>query len=138
MHTVVRFLVVTLAVLALNALLVAHHSVAVNYDNSKQITISGVLTEIRWLNPHSRFRVEVTTEAGSTEAWLVEMGSYNAMVRATPPWETDRLVIGESITITGSSGRPRQAGEVVRSMFLRTASLQDGTRFPVRGRAGDN
>ncbi len=58
MCTNARFLVVTLAVLALNAPLVAHHSVAVNYDSSRSVTVKGVLTEIRWINPHSRFRLE--------------------------------------------------------------------------------
>ena len=48
----VRPLAVVLAVLALNAPLVAHHSGPVNYDTSREITIKGVLTEIRWINPH--------------------------------------------------------------------------------------
>ncbi len=49
----VRFLVVTVAVLALNAPLVAHYSVAVNFDGSREITIkvcsrrSGGSTPIR-------------------------------------------------------------------------------------------
>ena len=46
----VRLLVVTLAVLALNAPLTAHHSVAVNYDTSREVTIKGVLTEIVWIS----------------------------------------------------------------------------------------
>ncbi len=75
----VRFLVVTVAVLALNAPLVAHYSVAVNFDGSREITIKGVLTEIRWINPHSRFRLDVTSDDGSTEAWLVEMGAHKPM-----------------------------------------------------------
>ena len=74
MFTDVRLLMAALAVLALNAPLLAHHSVPVNYDSSRRITIEGTLTEIRWINPHSRFRLEVTKDDGSTEEWLAEMG----------------------------------------------------------------
>ena len=51
MHMNVRFLGATLAVLALNAPLLAHHSVPVNYDSSREVTVKGTLTEIRWINP---------------------------------------------------------------------------------------
>ncbi len=40
--------------------LAAHHSTPVNFDQSREITIEGVLTEVVWRNPHSRFRVDVT------------------------------------------------------------------------------
>ena len=122
MHTVVRFLVVTLAVLALNAPLVAHHSGPVNYDTSREITIKGVLTEIRWINPHSRFRVDVTNEDGSVDEWLVEMGSHNAMRRVG--FETQLFEIGDEITVIGSPAR-----RDTNAMDLNTAILENGTEL---------
>ncbi len=117
----------TLAVLALNAPLVAHHSVAVNYDSSRSVTIKGVLTEIRWINPHSRFRLDVTKDDGSTEAWLVEMGAHNTMKRAG--FETELFVIGDEVSITGSPAR-REANAII----LRWAVLEDGTELSPTGR----
>ena len=41
----------------------AHHSVPVNFDQS-EITIEGVLTDIKWVNPHAHFRVNVIEAGG--------------------------------------------------------------------------
>ena len=118
----VRLLVVTLAVLALNAPLVAHHSGPVNYDTSREITIKGVLTEIRWINPHSRFRVDVTSDDGSVDEWLIEMGSHNAMRRVG--FETHLFEIGDEITAIGSPAR-----RDTNAMDLNTVILEDGTEL---------
>lgn len=127
MCTIVRFLVVTLAVLAPSALLLAHHSVPVNYDSSREITVKGVLTEIRWINPHSRFRLDVTSDDGSTEEWLIEMGAHNTMRRAG--FKTELFVIGDAVTIIGSPARRETNG-----MLLRWAILEDGTELSPSGR----
>ncbi len=112
-----------LAVLvALTAPVRAHHSVPVNFDQSKEITITGKLTEAKWINPHSRFRLDVTQDDGKTVEWLVEMGAVNTMRRAG--FEIDKFVVGDTLTIIGWPGRDRE-----RTMLLRTAVLKDGTRL---------
>ena len=99
----------------------AHHSVAVNFDTSREIIIEGVLTEVVWRNPHSRFRVDVTGEDGSTVEWLVEFGAFNTLERAGFPSES--FSVGDRVTITGNPGRLGQ-----RSMRFRVA-LHDGRRL---------
>ena len=127
MFTDVRLLMAALAVLALNAPLLAHHSVPVNYDSSRRITIEGTLTEIRWINPHSRFRLEVTKDDGSTEEWLAEMGAHNTMVRAG--FKTELFSIGDTLTIIGSPARRDTNG-----ILLQWAILEDGTELSPSGR----
>lgn len=114
----------------------AHHSVPVNYDQSRDITIEGVLTEIKWINPHSSFRVDVTNPEGSVVEWLVEMGAANTMKRAGFPME--RFMVGDRITITGNPGRRE------RAVLLNETVLKDGTRMnpamrppPTGGAAGN-
>jgi len=99
----------------------AHHSVPVNFDQSKEVTIEGVLTEIRWINPHSRFRVDVTNSDSTKVEWLVEMGAANTMRRAGFPME--RFIVGDRVTITGAPGRRE------RAVLLRETVLPDGTRL---------
>jgi hypothetical protein len=99
----------------------AHHSTAVNFDSSREISIQGVLTEIKWLNPHSRFRLNVRNENGKVEEWLVEMGALNTMKRAGFP--LDRFVIGDTITMIGAAGRRD------RAILLRETILKDGTHL---------
>ena len=53
--------------------------------------------------------------------WLVEMGSYNAMLRSGFQWQ--RYVVGDSVTITGWPGRRD------RVVFLNRAVLGDGTEI---------
>jgi len=115
-------LLLAIAVVAQGRNASAHHSVPVNFDQSKEVTISGVLTEIKWVNPHSRFRVNVTGDDGKPVEWLVEMGAINTMTRAG--FETERFNVGDMLTIIGSPGRGRE-----RTMLLRTAVLKDGTRL---------
>ena len=115
-------LLLAITVLAQGRNASAHHSVPVNFDQSKEVTISGMLTEIKWVNPHSRFRVNVTGDDGKTVEWLVEMGAINTMKRAG--FETERFNIGDMLTIIGWPGRGRD-----RTMLLRTAVLKDGTRL---------
>ena len=111
-----------LAVFAVAAPALAHHSVPVNFDQSKEITITGKLTEAKWINPHSRFRLDVTQEDGKTVEWLVEMGAVNTMRRAG--FDIDKFVVGDTLTIIGWPGRDRE-----RTMLLRTAVLKDGTKL---------
>jgi hypothetical protein len=85
-----------------------------------EVTIEGVLTEIRWLNPHARFRVDVTDPDGSTVEWLVEMGTANTMRRAGFP--LDRFRVGDRVTLTGAPGRRE------RAMLLREL-VHEGTRL---------
>jgi hypothetical protein len=116
------FALLALAVVTRGAPAFAHHSVPVNFDQSREITVTGVLTEIKWINPHSRFRMDVKNDDGTTVEWLVEMGAINTMKRAG--FDTDKFTIGDTITIIGWPGRDRD-----RSMLLRTAVLKDGTRL---------
>jgi Family of unknown function (DUF6152) len=96
--------------------------VPVNFDQSKEITIAGTLTEAKWINPHSRFRIDVKQDDGKTVEWLVEMGAVNTMRRAG--FEIEKFVVGDTLTIIGWPGRGRD-----RTMLLRTAVLKDGTRL---------
>jgi hypothetical protein len=94
-------------VLAAGALVRAHHSVPVNFDQSKEVTIVGVIRDIKWVNPHSHWRVAVTGDDGKSVEWLVEFGAMNTMKRAGFPME--RYKPGDRVEITGNPGRRDRA-----------------------------
>ena len=121
MHLKAVLLPLTVLVLTAGHELRAHHSVPVNFDQSREVTIEGVVTEIKWINPHSRFRVDVTSPDGTTVEWLVEMGAANTMRRAGFPME--RFMVGDRISVTGAPGRRE------RAVLLRETTLPDGTRL---------
>jgi hypothetical protein len=121
MKLTLSLLVLVVLVSAPTQELRAHHSTAVNFDSSREITIEGVLSEIKWLNPHARFRLDVKDPDGTTHEWLVEMGAANTMKRAGFPQE--RFVIGDRVTMIGAPGRRE------RAMLLRETVLPDGTHL---------
>ena len=71
----------TLLILLAPAAALGHHSVAVIYNTSAVVEAEGEVTELSWRNPHVRFRLAGTDEAGSTRIWNVEMTSLTNMRR---------------------------------------------------------
>jgi hypothetical protein len=118
-----KYLVVVVALVAISAAqpLSAHHSVPVNFDTSREATINGVLTEIKWVNPHAHWRLNVTQPDGTILEWLVEFGAANTMKRAGFPME--QFMIGDKYTVIGSPGRRD------RSILLEEVIFPDGTRM---------
>ena len=106
--------------------LLAHHSVPVNFDQTREITVEGILTEVTWLNPHSRFRLDVPQDDGTTLEWLVEMGAINTMRRAG--FETELFHVGAPVAITGSPGRRD------RTVLLTHAFVDNGAERVCVGR----
>ena len=114
-------LVLTLFIAAGALVQGAHHSIGVNYDQSREITIQGVITQIKWINPHAYFRVDVANPDASVVEWIAEMGAFNGIKRAGFP--TERFAVGDRITIIGAPGRRD------RTILLEETVLKDGTRL---------
>lgn len=58
----------------------AHHSL-VGYD-PKPITVQGVVTDVKWTNPHMAIELAVPTADGKTETWFIEGGYVSAQINA--------------------------------------------------------
>ncbi len=81
----------------------AHHSFAVFFDSQKSVTISGVVKEFQFVNPHGLIRMLVQTKGGDTEEWKVETNSPSILRRRG--WSPDSIKIGEKITVEGWPAR---------------------------------
>ena len=73
----------------------AHHSYAM-FDRSKTVTLTGVIRQFQWTNPHSWIQLTVPGEAG-TDEWSVEMGSPFELLRVG--WTATTVKAGEKVTI---------------------------------------
>jgi hypothetical protein len=118
-NTATRFHFGTLAtLLALPAL--AHHGVAPHYDDSKQITIDGTVSEFQFINPHSFVYLRVVGADGKEAIWHCEMASRSVLARNGLTAET--FAVGKHVKITGSQARQNPTG-----CALREAHFDDGS-----------
>jgi hypothetical protein len=81
----------------------AHHSFAVFFDSQKSITLTGVVTEYKFVNPHGLIVIEVKNGDGVAEQWKIETNSPSILRRRG--WAPDTLKAGETITVEGWPGR---------------------------------
>jgi hypothetical protein len=84
--------------------LLAHHSFGAEYDASKPVTLTGVVTKVEWTNPHSHFYLDVTDDKGSVANWKFE--GYNPAVLYRIGWKKDTTIKpGDKITVFGWRAR---------------------------------
>jgi hypothetical protein len=94
-------LLIGVATLSAAAPLFAHHSFAAEFDGTKRVQLTGVVTKVEWTNPHVWFYVNVKDEAtGKLVNWGAEMGSPNALMRSG--WTRNTMQIGMTVTFTGA------------------------------------
>ena len=77
----VRLLGSLLAITCLSAPLVAHHSFAAEYDDSKPVKVTGVVTRVEWQNPHIWFYVDSKDESGKITHWAFSGGAPGQLMR---------------------------------------------------------
>lgn len=71
-----------LSLLAFSASVFAHHGTAGSYDQNKVVTVTGVVKEFRWRNPHCALFIAGKDEAGKEVLYTLEMGSPNTLVNS--------------------------------------------------------
>ena len=96
-------LLIFLAALSGAPAALAHHSFAVHYLPDKVITMTGVVDEFRFTNPHGIVHFKVRTPEGEEEEWRAETNSPSILKRRG--WTKDSIKIGDRITVTGWPAR---------------------------------
>ena len=99
--------------------LLAHHSVAAQFDISKTITIQGAVTKTEWLNPHARVWVDAKNDDGTVSNWEIELGPPNSLMREG--FTKDFVKQGDQIT--ASVWRAKDGSKLANALTL---TLPDG------------
>ena len=81
----------------------AHHSFAAQYDQTRPVEVKGTVTKVEWTNPHARFYIDAKNDRGEVTSWNFELASPNVLVRNG--WKRTTLKIGEEITAAGYLAR---------------------------------
>jgi hypothetical protein len=84
----------------------AHHSVQAQFDVHKTFTITGTVSKIEWINPHSYLTLNVTDADGKVQKWAFELAAPGVLRKAGMSRE-DRggLKPGDEITVTGLASK---------------------------------
>lgn len=105
--------------------LVAHHSAAAAYDETKKVEAQGAVTRVLVRNPHSWVFLESTDDKGQKIEWQIEMGGAPSMT-----WAKDGLPIGAVVKVAGHPSRAPGTHGITGATFAKA----DGT--PIGPRAG--
>lgn len=103
----------------------AHHSFSV-FNMQTEVSITGIVKEVQWTNPHIFIWVDVTGEDGKVVTWGLEGMSPNFLARRG--WSRTTLEPGDEVTV---SLRPLVSGDP-GGMFLSTTT-PDGVLLSMGG-----
>jgi hypothetical protein len=117
-----RLWISSLTALLVAAPAAAHHSFSAIFDSAKPVTLTGTVSKIEWMNPHTWIYLDVKKPDGGVEAWAFEMGSPNRLMRYG--WNQGSLPTGATVTIVGSQARDGSMKAAVD-----TVTLADGKRL---------
>ena len=97
---------VAAGLLMISAPMRAHHSMAM-YDQTREVTVTGTVTEFRLTNPHIQLLFDVKSEQGTIEHWS-SIGDNPVNLRRKG-WNRNTIKPNDQIVITGyraKDGRP--------------------------------
>jgi hypothetical protein len=111
---------VAAALLCFGGAALAHHSVGINFDNTRAFTLTGVLKELDIRNPHSQITLAVKGSDGMVRDWFIEWSDKNALIRRKVGY--DRMKIGDTVMIRVSPSR-----RLENVAYFQSATLADGS-----------
>jgi Family of unknown function (DUF6152) len=104
MKTQVLAGLVAVAVVTSAVPVLAHHSFAAEFDATKPVNLTGVVTKVEWMNPHTYFYVDVKdAQTGKVANWACEMGSPNGLTRQG--WTRNTLKVGMVVSFEGTRSK---------------------------------
>jgi hypothetical protein len=124
MISITRATVFVMALLGLSPLIVQAHHAASMFDD-KEVTVTGVVKEFQYTNPHSWLLVDVTNKDGSATTWGFEAEGPGVLMRNGI--RKSDFAAGTKLTITG---HPMKNGQPAASWIK--AVRADGVEFNPR------
>jgi hypothetical protein len=106
-----RALTLVLSLAALVAIAIpalAHHSFSAEFDSTKRVSLTGVITNVKWQNPHIYFYIDVKDPATNRVTnYAVELGSPNGVLGNG--LSRDILKVGMTVSLNGSMAKDGSA-----------------------------
>jgi hypothetical protein len=81
MRVLNMFIAAVSVLVASAAPVLAHHAFSAEFDANRPVMLTGTVTKMEWVNPHSWIHIDVKKPDGSIEKWMVEGGTPNTLLR---------------------------------------------------------
>ncbi len=94
----------------------SHHAFSVAFDVNRPVSVEGVITEVKWENPHTWIYMESKRPDGSTEEWRFETQPPNTLRRNGVTAAV--LKPGLRVTIKGYGALDRSATAGAASLIV--------------------
>jgi len=78
----------------------AHHSVAGQFDNTKPVMLTGVISKVDWINPHIYIHLDVKDDKGAVTTWRLA-SLPTAMLRKAGL--TSQMLLADGATVTANA-----------------------------------
>ena len=109
----------------------AHHSFSAEFDATKTFKMTGTVTKVEWMNPHTFFYIDVVDDkTKKVTNWAMEMGSPNGLMRQG--WSRNSMKAGDVVTVEGSLAKDGSPTGNARTVML------NGTRMFAASSQGTN
>ena len=117
MHAKMAVLITGLALVVGAGSVAAHHSFSAEFDAKKPFKMTGIVTKVEWMNPHTFFYIDVTDDTTKKVTnWAMEMGSPNGLMRNG--WSRNTMKIGDKVTVEGSLAKDGSPTGNARTVLL--------------------
>jgi hypothetical protein len=125
-------IILTVLLLVGTGVVHAHHSIAGVYESSREVTVDGIVSQFRFIQPHPFVLVDVR-RGGASEEWHLELD--NRWELADIGFTETTLKPGDRVVVTGSPARREPQRMYVRQLDRPTDGFsyeQVGTRPRLR------
>jgi hypothetical protein len=112
----------------------AHHGTQFGYDQTKEITLKGTVTEFIWANPHVGVLFDVVDDNGKVTRWCGEDGAPRAL--SLLGWSKNVLKPGDKITVTGHPSKTGATCVMDEQIVLVDGRVLQGLGYASLGKSG--
>ncbi|WP_428097001.1 DUF6152 family protein [Candidatus Rariloculus sp.] len=118
--------------LAASSQLTAHHSDSVYFvddrgDPRGAVKIEGTVSQVRLINPHAEFFVDVMNEDGEVDRWAIESDSWNQL--RSFGWNEATIEVGDRIEVIVSMSRFHNTAGRLRDILVHGSGPDESSQL---------